>query len=106
MTDQTDNKAPSDGRTVDAIRDLIFGQQMRDYDSRFADLEKSLKDRLEALSQSVDGEVKQLESTLEALRNEFATRLNDEVESLRDSHVSRASLADALRGLADQIDPR
>ncbi|MEN8718830.1 MAG: hypothetical protein ABF296_01050 [Oceanococcaceae bacterium] len=103
--DTTGDDRRNDGRTVDAIRDLIFGQQMRDYESRFAQLEQALQERLAQLGQNVDSDIKQLEQAVQSVRDEFATRLNDEVETLQARQVSRAQLAESLRRLADQFDP-
>lgn len=36
--------------SIDKIRDIIFGNQMRDYDTRFEDLEKYLKNEIKQLN--------------------------------------------------------
>jgi hypothetical protein len=42
------------GASVEQIRDIIFGAQMRDYDSRFELLGKRLQDSLDALRQEME----------------------------------------------------
>ena len=74
---------------VSQIRDLIFGQQMTDYEDRFARLEAKLTEEVNTLRVTV-------EQSLAELQNSMTTRAND-VES---ASVPRSQIADSLEKLA------
>ena len=44
---------------VDQIREILFGGQMRDYDSRFDDLENQLVQRMERMSSEFEKRIEQ-----------------------------------------------
>ena len=50
------------GGNVDKIRDILFGNQMREYDSRFARLEETLLKESSDLKESVRKRIDTLES--------------------------------------------
>ncbi len=124
---------PDDGQNVDAIRDILFGRQMRDYDERFVKLEAALDRQLEKLGGKLSERITQLQSDaekqladfrqaqqsqdeqlaqdlagltqeLQSTRQELITSVSDQIDSLRRSSVSRRDLATLLRDLADQFD--
>ena len=77
---------------VDKIRDILFGGQMRDYEQRFAELEKSL-------NQSVDRLGRDLEKRIERL-DTFARREIDKLtEQVKAEKKDR--VADSKRGAGD-----
>ncbi|MDH3441303.1 MAG: hypothetical protein OEM63_11170 [Gammaproteobacteria bacterium] len=77
---------------VDKIRDILFGGQMRDYDQRFAELEKRL-------SQGVDSLGRDLEKRIERL-DTFARREIDKLtEQVKAEKKDR--VADSKRGARD-----
>ncbi len=107
-----------EGQDVNAIRDILFGQQMRDYERRFGQLEQSMAEQLEALRSSLTGQREQqqtqaqaLQDSLDALsgemnqlRQELTTSITDQIDALQNASVSRADLAEWLRDLAGRID--
>ena len=74
---------------VSQIRDLIFGQQMTDYEDRFARLETKLTEEVNTLRVTV-------EQNLAELQNAMTTR-TDDIES---ASVPRSQIADSLEKLA------
>ncbi|MDZ4797357.1 MAG: hypothetical protein SGI92_04300 [Bryobacteraceae bacterium] len=84
---------------VDKIRDILFGNQMRDYEARFGRLEESLQKeardmrdatrrRFDSLEDYLKKELESLESRLRAEseeRSEAATRLSREIRELSES---------------------
>ena len=102
--------------SVDKIRDIIFGPQMRDYERKFAQLEdrimkevKRLQDemdkRLTALEQSIDRELDELVKRLDGEHGDRLAAEQDLSETLA-SHVEqlRAELAGVDEELKQQID--
>ncbi len=85
---------PGDGQSVDRIRDIIFGPQMRDYEQRFqgleerllreaADLRRHVDERFEALHQQMAEEVASLSSHLDEERKARSQSDSELVKELR-----------------------
>ena len=87
------------GGKVDKIRDILFGSQMREYDSRFArleetllkessDLKESLRKRIDTLESHFMKELESLAARLRAERDERLTsvkEINGELKSTAES---------------------
>jgi hypothetical protein len=88
---------------VDKIRDILFGSQMRDYESRFARLEETLiKETLE-IRETSKRRFDQLESYI---RNEFET-VQSRLKAERDERSDAASqLSRELKDLNDTLGRR
>lgn len=81
-----------DGSSVGQIRDILFGEQMVDYEARFSELEASLEKRFEELKSSLDESVAELKTLVEAEKSGINSR-----------NVSREALADQLSAVAEAI---
>ncbi len=80
---------------VDKIRDILFGGQMRDYDKRFADMEKRLTTHIERMSSDLEKRIERL--------NNYAKREVDKLsEQLRAERKDR--IADDKQGSKDLKD--
>jgi hypothetical protein len=77
------------GNNVDKIRELIFGEQMVGYESRFSQIESKLTAEVDTLR-------KMVESSLAELRSNLEQRTND----VEKASVPRVELAAALERLA------
>jgi len=91
------------GGNVDKIRDILFGSQMRDYETRFARLEETLakesanlrentKKRFEALEAYIRSEMEALQTRIKSERDERGDslrRLTSELRDLSDSLSKR-----------------
>lgn len=77
---------------VDKIRDILFGGQMRDYDKRFADMEKRLTVHVERLSSDFEKRMERLnaytkrevEKLSEQLKTERKDRIADDKQGAKD----------------------
>jgi hypothetical protein len=80
---------------VDKIRDILFGSQMRDYESRFARLEETLvketmeirdtnKRRFDQLENYIKGELEALQNRLKAERDERSDKDGQQSRDLKD----------------------
>ena len=96
---------------VDKIRDLLFGNQMQDYDRRFSKLEERFHQRfkeIEAdtarnLSAFESNAKKQIDSLANQLREEKDVRSDADKETERTLREQNQSLEKRLRSLSDQL---
>jgi len=95
---------------VDKIRDILFGSQMRDYESRFARLEEALiketieiretnKRRFDQLESYIKSELESLQNRIKAERDE---RSDKDVQHSRDLKDLGESLSRRIRDLDDR----
>src|SRR5438874_5661511 len=98
--------APDQGSTnIEKIRDILFGVQMREYESRFArleenllkeaaDLRESTKKRFDAMETYLRNEFESLQARLRSEREERAnslrqlSRIMEEIESAQTTKIS------------------
>jgi len=85
---------------VDQIRDIIFGSQMRDYESRFQRLEERLLSELSSVRKEVNNRVE----TLETYMQSEIGALNDRLASERDERESEDKvLEDEIKKLSKEL---
>lgn len=96
---------------VDKIRDLLFGNQMQDYDRRFSNLEERFLQRLKdveaessrGLSAFELNSKKQIDSVVGQLREEKDRRADAEKEIERNFRDQFQALDRRMRQLSDQV---
>jgi predicted nucleic acid-binding Zn-ribbon protein len=98
---------------VERIRDIIFGAQMRDYESRFQTLQRDLDrlqgdiDRLnERLAEQEDSHNKQLGDLRQEMRqagDDMRDELRQTAQRLTTHKVDRATLGDLFIELGKQV---
>jgi hypothetical protein len=76
---------------VDKIRDILFGTQMRDYETRFARLEESLRKESSDLRDSTKKRLDALESYIKKELESLETRLKNEKDERTESHRDLAA---------------
>ena len=86
------NGSPVRADSVSQIRDIIFGEQMTDYEGRFNALEKKLVAEIESQRTAMDDAISSLQAMVE--------KRVDEVE---DAGVKRERLANDLEKLAQKL---
>jgi phage host-nuclease inhibitor protein Gam len=95
---------------VDKIRDILFGTQMRDYESRFARLEETLAKETVEIRESSRRRFEQLETYIRQEFETVQTRLKTERDerSDADNHHSREmkELGDSLSRRIRDLDDR
>jgi len=97
--------------SVDKIRDLLFGNQMQDYDRRFAQLEERFQQRLKEieseaarnLSAFESNSKKQVDSLAGQLRDEKEQRADGDKEIERMLRDQNQALEKRIRSVADQL---
>jgi DNA repair exonuclease SbcCD ATPase subunit len=109
---QTENEVPSgDAVGVDKIRDLLFGNQMQDYDRRFSKLEERFLQRFKDIEAETARNLntyethskKQVESLAGELREEKDRRADADQEIDRTVREHNQALEKRLRTISDQL---
>lgn len=95
---------------IDAIKQLIFGENMRAYDSEFESVKKDLlskKKELEVLIDDVRNELFQsvdnLSTDLNIRITEIEDKLNSKINSIENKNVDRKLLGELFTKLGDKI---
>ncbi len=100
-----------EGVSVDKIRDLLFGNQMQDYDRRFTSMEERLLQKVKELESESARNLSGLESSakkqLESLGNQFREekdrRADADKELERSLREQTQTLEKRLSALSDQL---
>ena len=103
--------AVADAASVNKIRDLLFGNQMQDYDQRFAKLEARLLARLKDIESEAARNLGAFESNTKKQVDSLAGQLRDEKEQRADSDkdIERVlrdqnqALEKRIRAVSDQV---
>ena len=102
--------------SVDQIRDILFGAQMKSYEERFSALEARLIDEARALRDDIQKRFNTLEKNLDAERDERGEATAKLVDELRDTakaiadraeqdrNALKAELADARDAIVKRLD--
>ncbi len=115
-----ENNSPSSLNNIEQIRQLIFGDQIQDYDKRFQEVEQKIEnlnkqfqsyksemdDRLKTLNQSISDDQTQMQKDIEAHHQTLVQEisvLKNHLSNLTDDKVSRSQLADQMINLAMQL---
>ncbi len=98
---------PEQGGNVDKIRDILFGSQMRDYNSRFAKLEETLLKESSDLKENVRKRVDALEvhfmKELESLGARLKAERDERVASAKDISDELKSTAECLTAAIREV---
>ncbi len=98
-TDNENNEADS----VDTIRDILFGNQMRGFDQKFAQLEERLASDISALRQENSRQIESLQTFIESEIDILGSKLTSE-EKARVEEMD--SLDSELKQTAKQLDKK
>ena len=100
----------SDTGSVDKIRDIIFGNQMRDYNKRFTNLEERILQEIRELRDETKNRLDTMQSYIQKEIDSLSNRLNAEqklrTESLEkvtnEFKVETKSISESIERLTDQ----
>ena len=106
-----DSGGGTDAPGVDKIRDLLFGNQMQDYDRRFSKLEERFLQRFKDVESEAKRNLetyesnakKQVDSLATQLRNEKDARAEADKEIDRNLRDQNQALEKQVRALSDQL---
>lgn len=96
------------GANIDKIRSILFGQQMRDYDTRFVRLEERVARELVEVREETRRRADEIEAYLhkevEALSARLRAEHDGRVEALRDAHAGLEQLGKTLEQRTQRLD--
>ena len=83
---------------VDKIREILFGGQMRDYEGRFADLEKRLTQRIDRMGVELEKRIERLNTYAKREVDKLAERIKTErKDRLADSKSGSRDLKETVQ---------
>lgn len=86
---------------VDKIRDILFGGQMRDYDQRFAELEKRLGQSIDRLGRDIEKRI----DRLDAYARREIEKLTDQLKTEKKDRIADGKRgAGEIKELTDQVE--
>jgi hypothetical protein len=96
--------APADAVSVDKIRDILFGNQMQDYDRRFSQIDERFQQKLRDLESETTRHMGTVEVSLKKQLDSVANQMIQEKELRSDSDKElERSLRDHAQGLEKRI---
>lgn len=99
----TELKTPED---IDSIRKILFGDQVAQFEDRFASIEKSiaqLRSENRNLRQALEAEMTMREKTQEEMRSWVLTELKKRDEGWDQHLATQVELLNALQQVLDQF---
>ena len=113
---KTSNGLPLETQTLEssqrleAIKNLIFGENIQQIDSDFSSLKQLIESRKEELENFIEETRKELISTIDNLSTEVNIRitdlednLNDKIDDLNSKKVNKSDLGSLLVSLGEKI---
>lgn len=95
---------------VDQIREILFGGQMRDYDSRFDDLEKQLTQRLDRMSTEFEKRIERMNTyakrEIDKLSERIKTERKDRVADVKNGARDLKDVTNQVEGWFGEVEDR
>jgi gas vesicle protein len=95
---------------IDAIKELIFGENIQAYDSEFSKVKKDILDKKAELENLIDDVKSELSKSLDSLDTDLNIRITDledsinsKLEKLDDKKVGRNMLSDLFMNLSEKL---
>lgn len=95
---------------INAIKTLIFGENMEEYDHKFHDLFDKLEEFHDELEEKINLLQKKVNADFTAMKKKFEADLNEmqknhdaEVQRLNDLKTNRHDLSDMLKDVANKL---
>ena len=96
---------------LEAVRDLLFGQNVREYRDEFKELKDLLKSHRDEIDKTADSFKTDVLSKLDNLDNKFSAKieetsneLNKRLDALSNDKADRKRIANLLSDMAKQLD--
>ncbi|WP_435579410.1 fructose 1,6-bisphosphatase [Gilvibacter sp.] len=98
------------GSKIEAIKQLIFGENIEQYDSEFDTLKQEIQDRKKELEDYIDQVRNELMQSIDSMTTDINIRitdledaLNDKTEGVDKSKVNKDELGDLLIKLGEKL---
>lgn len=117
MKSANGTKEPNEGMNstnaaerINAIKSLIFGENMEEYDHKFHDLfdkleefHNELDDKINKLHKKINSEFTALKAKFDADLSELRKNHDEELRKLNDAKTNRHDLSDMLKDVASKL---
>jgi len=104
------NVKTEDGSSVEQIKNLIFGAEIRLFKEQFTILEKQLDDqkrlfdkKIQLLSEEIAGNLSNLDASFQAKLKTNQTQVLKEIKKLTEEKADRKVLKKALQKMAEEV---
>ncbi len=95
---------------INAIKEIIFGNEIQDYNQQFQEISKSLerqkqefKDEIAELKKELSETIQNFEKELSKAENRLNALIDKEANSLQDKKADRKALAKMFSTLSDKL---
>lgn len=109
-TTPVENKIIDASSKIETIKNLIFGENIKAYDSEFETLKKDLETKREELKKYIEDVHEELNGLVDNISTDINIRLttlegklNDRVNKFEDEKLDRDKLADLLIKMGENI---
>ena len=110
MSKQNGSANVNTNSKLDAIKEIIFGQTMQEYDQRFSSLELMLQTAVKEHSSETSLQIKELKKEIQSLRaqvdkelHELKKQTSKEIAKLKESKLDRKILKNHLIQLVENL---
>lgn len=111
LTGQNGNMTQQEVDKLEAVRDLLFGQNVREYRDEFKELKDLLKSHRDELDKSADDFKTEILDKLQKLDEKFDAKIdatskeiNERLDTLSNDKADRKRIASLLSDMAQQLD--
>ncbi len=101
----------ADVQRIDAIKELIFGENMQEYDAEFKDVKdliaktkQELTDQLEKAREGLINDIEQLRANMNEQLDELRKDTDNRIYDLQDAKADRRDLGKMLHEVADKLE--
>lgn len=106
ITPKFDKNEPNSSSKIEVIKNLIFGDHIKEYDSEFELLKKDIFQKKEELENLIDQVGNELKSSIDNLSTDInirLTSLEDKLETLDSQKIDHKDLGNILIKLGEKI---
>lgn len=102
-TEENNENEMMSNSKLDAIKEIIFGENIKAYDTEFKQLKDEIKDQGEAIENELSAVKKDLAQAKNDLEKQIE-QLRKEIGKLNEVKSDRKTLAKLLRNVADKLE--
>jgi len=99
-----------DNHKLEAVKELIFGQNMKEYDSKFTKLEALITKKNEDHKKSLSDSTQKIKEIIQQQNKELISKINklekllaEKTSELHQNKTDRATLSQLLHEIADKL---
>ncbi|MEP5611506.1 MAG: hypothetical protein ABJP45_04620 [Cyclobacteriaceae bacterium] len=92
---------------LDAVRDLLFGQNVKEYRDEIKELKEHVKQNRSEIDKSIEGTNVEVLKKLDHLTKQFeqrSTQMEEKLQVLLKSKIDKSNLASLLKDVAAQLE--